>query len=119
MSKRQWVVTAFKVGLVVFLMWLWHAYLMFAMIGASTLALRTFVSRSETASTLLGVPVDERWESINTRAWALAAQVVFVLLVAILVAMQVLGWDSRPYLLLGAALATAYLGAVLWYRWRG
>jgi hypothetical protein len=117
-GKRWWLVTAAKVAVVVFLMWLWHAYLMFAMIGASLVVLRVLTSRSETVSTLLGVPVDERWESINTRAWALAAQITFVGLWATLVAMQVAGWDYMPYLVVGAVLATAYLGGVLWYRWR-
>jgi hypothetical protein len=117
-GRRRWLVTAVKVALIVFLAWFWHAYLMFAMIGASLVGLRMLMSKSETASTLLGVPVDERWESINTRAWALAAQVTFLGLWTTLVAMQVVGWDYTPYLLVGAALATAYLGGVLWYGWR-
>jgi hypothetical protein len=117
-GSRRWLVTGAKVAVVVFLMWVWHAYLMFAMIGASLVGLRVLVTRSETASTLLGVPVDERWESINTRAWALAAQVTFLGLWVTLVAMQVVGRDCTPYLLVGVGLASAYLGGVLWYRWR-
>lgn len=122
-GKRRWLVTAVKVAVIVFLAWLWHAYLMFAMIGASLVGLRVLMSKSETASTLLGLPVDERWASINTRAWALAAQVVFAVLVFALflgatLEAQGIHWDSTPYLLVGAALATAYLGGILWYRWR-
>jgi hypothetical protein len=111
------------VAVTVVVMLVWHAFFLFAMIVMSLVALRALMPRSETVSLLLGAPVDERWESISTRAWALGGQVVFVGLLAALVAMQVWqvqGWsgDPTPYALVGAALATAYLGAVLWYRWR-
>ena len=122
-SERGWVITAVKVVVIVVVMLVWHAFFVFAAIVVSLVGLRALMPRSETVSVLLGVPADERWESISTRAWALAAQVIFVGLLAVLVAMQVRqtqGWDgdSMPYALVGAALAIAYLGGVLWYRWR-
>ena len=122
-AERGWVVTALKVAVMVVVMLVWRAFFAFALIVMSMVALRVLMPRSETVSVLLGVPVDERWQSISTRAWALAGQVIFVGLLTTLVAMQVWetqGWggDSWPYALLCAALATAYLGAVLWYRWR-
>jgi hypothetical protein len=48
---------------------------------------------------------------------------VFVGVLTTLVAMQIWqtqGWggDSTPYALAGAALAIAYLGGIIWYRWR-
>jgi hypothetical protein len=122
-AERGWVVAALKVAVIVVVMLVWHAFFVFALIVMSLVGLRALMPRSETVSVLLGVPVDERWQSISTRAWALAGQVIFVGLLTTLVAMQVWetqGWggDSTPYALLCAALATAYLGAVLWYRWR-
>jgi hypothetical protein len=104
-------------------MLVWHAFFLFALIVMSLVGLRVLMPKSETVSVLLGVPVYERWESISTRAWALAGQVVFVGVLTTLVAMQIWqtqGWggDSTPYALAGAALAIAYLGGIIWYRWR-
>ena len=53
----------------------------FAIVVGYGLALRLLQSRSETASLLSGMPVDERWEFINNRALSLAAQVIAVVLV--------------------------------------
>ena len=121
--ERGWAITALKVGVIVVVMLVWHAFFLFALIVMSLVGLRALMPKSETVSVLLGVPVDERWESISTRAWALAGQVVFVGVLTTLVAMQIWqtqGWggDSTPYALAGAALAIAYLGGIIWYRWR-
>jgi heme/copper-type cytochrome/quinol oxidase subunit 3 len=116
-------VTAIKWAVVAFLVWLWHAYLMFVIVLATFVGMQTLLHRSETASLLLGRPVDERWESINTRAFALAAKVTLLVLWAALMAMAVMEadgarLDSTPFLLIGATLLGAYLGGVIWYRWR-
>jgi len=44
----------------------WQAVLTFAIVAGYALGLRLLQSKSETASLLSGLPVDERWESIKT-----------------------------------------------------
>jgi Na+/H+ antiporter NhaD/arsenite permease-like protein len=90
----------------------------FAVVAAYALALVALQSRSETASLLSGLPVDERWESINGRALSLAAQVIALMILIAFLASQFSGGDAMPYAWLGAVFATAYLGGILWYRWR-
>jgi uncharacterized membrane protein len=96
----------------------WQAALAFAIVAAYALGLRLLQSRSETASLLSGLPVDERWESINNRALALAAQVIAIVLLVAFVATQFGGGDAMPYAMSLALFAVAYLGGILWFRWR-
>jgi Na+/H+ antiporter NhaD/arsenite permease-like protein len=95
-----------------------QAALAFAIVAAYALGLRLLQSRSETASLLSGLPVDERWESINNRALALAAQVIAVIILVVFLVTEYEGGDAMPYALLEAAFAAAYFGGILWYRWR-
>jgi hypothetical protein len=95
-----------------------QAALAFAVVGAYALGIRFFQARSETASLLSGLPADERWESINQRALSLAAQVIAVVLVGVFLVVEYSGGDAIPYAVLGAVFALAYLGGILWYRWR-
>jgi hypothetical protein len=95
-----------------------EAALSFGIIGTYTIAIHVLRSRSDFARLLTGLPRDERWESINLRALALAAQVMaVVLLVAFLVA-QFGGGDALAYAWPGAVFAVAYLGGIAWYRAR-
>ena len=96
----------------------WQAGLSFVIVAAYAMGLRLLQSRSETASLLSGMPVDERWESINNRALSMAAQLIAVVLVLAFLVTQFGGLDSTPYAWLGAVFALAYLGGILWYRWR-
>jgi Na+/H+ antiporter NhaD/arsenite permease-like protein len=96
----------------------WQAGLSFVIVAAYAMGLRLLQSRSETASLLSGMPVDERWESINTNALAMAGAVMAVVLVAAFLITQFLGGDSMTYAWLGAVFALMYLGGILWYRWR-
>jgi uncharacterized membrane protein len=96
----------------------WQAGLSFVIVAAYALGLRLLQSRSETASLLSGMPVDERWESINNRALSISAQLIAVVLVLAFLVTQFAGADSAPYAWLGAVFAVAYLGGILWYRWR-
>jgi len=95
-----------------------EALVAFAVVAAYALALVALQSRSETASLLSGLSVDERWESINGRALSLAAQVIALMILIAFLASQFSGGDAMPYAWLGAVFATAYLGGILWYRWR-
>jgi hypothetical protein len=95
-----------------------QAVLGFAIVGAYALALLFLQSRSETASLLSGLPVDERWSSINERALAAAAQVFAVAAVGTFIVVQFSGGDAMPYAYMTAVFAVAYLGFILWFRWR-
>jgi hypothetical protein len=95
-----------------------EAALAFAIVAAYALGLRLLQSRSETASLLSGLPVDERWESINNRALVLAAQAIAVILLVVFLVTEYEGGDAMPYALLEVAFAIAYFGGILWYRWR-
>jgi hypothetical protein len=96
----------------------WQAALAFGIVAAYALGLRLLQSRSETASLLSGLPIDERWESINNHALALAAQVIAVVLLAAFLVTQFSGGDAMPYAMAVAVFALAYLGGIVWYRWR-
>ncbi|MGZ8528824.1 MAG: hypothetical protein ACXWWR_08510 [Candidatus Limnocylindrales bacterium] len=88
----------------------------FAIVAGYAIALRVLQSRSDMASLLSGLPRDERWESINLRAFSVAAQLIAVVLVGAFLVTQFGGADSTPYAWLGAVFAAAYLGGLLWYR---
>jgi hypothetical protein len=96
----------------------WQAALAFAIVAAYALGLRLLQSKSETASLLSGLPVDERWESINNRALALAAQVIAVILLVAFLVTEFGGYDAMPYASMLAVFSLAYLGGIAWFRWR-
>ena len=81
-------------------------------------ALRLLQSRSDLANVLSGLPPDERWSSINTRALSLAGQLIAVVLVGAFLVTQFGGGDAMPYALVGAVFAAAYIGGLLWFRIR-
>ncbi|MFI5261664.1 MAG: hypothetical protein ACHQZR_03800 [Candidatus Limnocylindrales bacterium] len=95
-----------------------QAAIAFAIVAAYAIALRLLQSRSDMASLLSGLPADERWESINTRALSVAAQLLAVALVTAFLLTQFSGGDSTPYAWLGALFAAVYLGGLVWYRQR-
>lgn len=95
-----------------------RAAVAFAVVAGYSLALLLLRSRSDVASVLSGVPRDERWESINTRALALAAQVIAVVLLGAFLIVSFTGGEPTPYAWTGAVFALAYLGGIAWYRVR-
>ncbi len=92
--------------------------LAFAIVAGYAVFVLVLQSRSETASLLAGLPVDERWMSINHRALAAAAQVMAVFLSAAFIGTEFAGGDAMPYAWSALVLVVAYLTATLWYRWR-
>ncbi len=90
----------------------------FTVVVGYALVIRFLQSRSETASLLSGIPVDERWEFINNRALSLAAQLLAVVLVTAFLVTQFTGGDPMPYAWTGAVFAATYLGGIVWYRSR-
>ncbi len=95
-----------------------QAAVAFAIVAVYAVGLGLLQPRSETASLLSGMPVDERWAWINLHALSLAAQVVAAVLVAAFLITEFGGGDATPYAWVGAVVAAAYLGGILWYRWR-
>lgn len=90
----------------------------FAIVAGYALAVRFLQARSEIASLFAGLPVDERWESINQRSLSNAAQVLAVALVIAFLGFSFAGRDAMPYAWLGALFALSYLGSIIWYRFR-
>jgi Ca2+/Na+ antiporter len=125
-NSSRWVVPAFGVviGLIVAAVALarnatpLEAAVSFAIVAGYALGLRLLQARSETASLLSGLPVDERWAAINQRALSVAAQAMASILLAAFLLAQFTGGDWKPYAFLGAAFAVSYFGAIVWYRWR-
>jgi hypothetical protein len=125
-DMRRWAVptVGLAIGLLVAWAGLWReagllqVLVAFGIVAAYSLALFVLQPRSETASLLSGLPVDERWEAINRSALALAAQMMAVILAIAFVAVQFGGGDARPYALMSAAFAASYFGGIMWYRWR-
>ena len=95
-----------------------EALLGFAIVAAYALAILLLQSRSETMSLLSGLPVDERWASINQRALASAAQIIALVLLGAFIIVEFGGGDAMPYAAMAAVLGVAYLGSMMWYRWR-
>ncbi len=92
---------------------------MFAVMVIYSGVLVAFGGRSETVGVLRGQPVDERLASFSVAATAIAG------LAAITVALGGFLWQiahgqsGSDFALVGAAAGIAYIGALLWFRWRG
>jgi hypothetical protein len=92
---------------------------MFAIMAIYSLILVVFGDRSETVGVLRGQPADERLAGFNQAATAIAG------LAAILVALAGFLWQiahgqsGSDFALVAAAGGIGYLGALLWFRWRG
>lgn len=89
-----------------------------AIVAGYTVLLALLRSRSDTASVLAGTPVDERWESINLHALAGAGLVAAVVSLGGLVLAEVTGHDGFGFVIVAGAVGIAYIGGILWYRWR-
>ena len=92
---------------------------MFAVMVIYSGVLVAFGARSETIGVLRGQPTDARLASFSLAATAVAG------LAAIIVALGGFLWQiahsqsGLDFALVAAAAGIAYLGALLWFRWRG
>jgi hypothetical protein len=92
---------------------------MFAVMAIYSAVVVAFGGRSETIGVLGGRPADERLAGFDLAATAVAGTV------AILVALGGFLWQiahgesGNDFALVGAAAGIGYLGALLWFRWRG
>jgi hypothetical protein len=89
-----------------------------AIVAGYTILLALFRARSDTASVLAGAPVDERFESINLHALAGAGVVAGAVSLGGFVLAEVTGHDGSAFAILAGAVGIAYIGGVIWYRWR-
>ena len=125
-SMNKWIVPIFGVGLALVVAAAelgrhaspLEALVAFVIVAGYALALRVLQSHSDVASLLSGMPGDERWASINSRALAAAAQVVAVVLVVAFLIVQFGGGDATPYAGIAAVFGVSYLGALAWIRSR-
>jgi hypothetical protein len=74
--------------------------------------------RSETLAGIGGPTRDERWETIDVHATALAGVVVMVAVIGAFLVEVAQGKDGSPYFALGAVGGLAYILAVALLRWR-
>jgi hypothetical protein len=74
--------------------------------------------RSETIAGIGGPARDERWETIDVHATALAGVVVFLAIIGAFLVEIAQGKDGSPYSALGAVGGLAYILAVALLRWR-
>ncbi len=92
---------------------------MFAVMAIYSAVVVVFGGRSETVGVLGGRPADERLAGFDLAATAVAGTV------AILVALGGFLWQiahgesGNDFALVAAAAGIGYLGALLWFRWRG
>lgn len=92
---------------------------MFAAMAIYSAVVVVFGGRSETIGVLGGRPTDERLAGFDLAATAVAGTV------AILVALGGFLWQiahgesGNDFALVAAAAGIGYLGALLWFRWRG
>lgn len=68
--------------------------------------------RSETASSLAGRPVDERWEHIGLEASAYAFAVSGLATIGALAIAQATGGAWQPYAIVAGVMGLAYLGSL-------
>jgi hypothetical protein len=89
-----------------------------AIVAGYTSVLTVFRTRSETASALAGIPVDERWQAINLHALAAAGMVAaFVAMGGFAVAVAT-GHDWFGFAIVAGTVGISYIGGVIWYRFR-
>ncbi len=92
---------------------------MFAVMAIYSAILVVFGGRSETIAVLGGRPADERLASFNILATAVAGTVAIVVAIAGFLWSIAHGQSGNDFAVVAAAAGIGYLGAILWFRWRG
>ena len=92
---------------------------MFAVMAIYTVVLVVFGRRSETVGLLRGQPVDERLASFSIHATAVAGTVALLVAIAGFLWATARGQNGNDFAVVAAAGGLAYIGALLWFRWRG
>jgi hypothetical protein len=89
-----------------------------AIVAGYSVVLTLLRSRSETASVLAGLPVDERWQSINLHALAAAGMIGAVVALCGFALAVATGRDASGFMVVAGAVGVSYIGAVIWFRSR-
>jgi hypothetical protein len=92
---------------------------MFAVMAIYSAILVVFGGRSETIAVLGGRPADERLASFNILATAVAGTVAIVVAIAGFLWSIAHGQSGNDFAVVAAAAGIGYLGAIVWFRWRG
>jgi hypothetical protein len=95
-----------------------RASIAFAIVAGYALVVSIFRGRSETASAIGGLPVDERWQAISLRGMAASGQIgAFVALGGFIVS-EASGHDGMQFALVAAAIGLGCIGSIIVLRWR-
>jgi hypothetical protein len=89
-----------------------------AIVAGYSLILTVLRSRSETASVLAGLPVDERWQAINLHALATAGVIGALVALGGFGLAVATGHDGSGFAIVAGAVGISYIGSVIWYRSR-
>lgn len=92
---------------------------MFAVMALYSAILVAFGGRSETIAVLGGRPVDERFASFNVLATAIAGTIAIIVAIGGFLWSIAHGQSGNDFAVVAAAAGIGYLGAILWFRWRG
>jgi Na+/H+ antiporter NhaD/arsenite permease-like protein len=91
----------------------------FAILAAYAAVVFAFSTRSDIARVLAGNAPDERYRAIDQRALAGTGLVLILFVIGGFLWEQAHGRSGMPYTLMGAVAALAYLGSVVYGRFRG
>jgi hypothetical protein len=92
---------------------------MLAVMVLYSAVLVAFGGRSETIGVLGGRPADERLAAFNILATAVAGTVAIAAAIGGFLWAIAQGQSGNDFAVVAAAAGIAYLGALLWFRWRG
>jgi hypothetical protein len=91
---------------------------MFAVMAVWSGFLVAFGRRSEIVGTLGGRPIDERLASFDLLATAVAGTVALLVAIIGFLWATAQGRDGTDFAVVAATGGIAYIGALLWFRWR-
>ena len=92
---------------------------MFAVMAIYSGVVVVFVGRSEAIGVLGGRPADERLAGFDLAATAVAGTVATLVALGGFLWQIAQGQSGADFALVAAAAGIGYLGALLWFRWRG
>jgi len=92
---------------------------MFAVMATYSAIVLAFSGRSETIGVLAGRPADERLAGFDLAATAVAGTVATLVALGGFLWQIAHGQSGNEFALVAASAGIGYLGALLWFRWRG
>jgi len=92
---------------------------MFAVMAIYAALLAAFGGRIETIGVLGGRPADERLATMSIHATAVAGTVALLVAITGFLFSIARGESGQDFAVVAAAGGLGYIGALLWFRWRG